>query len=252
MKQTFLLYIAVFIFFITDVSAQDESFLGICLGGAIPQGKFAQKDFNEEGNGYAETGFMFSFDAAWFPDDYLGIGATVTYASNNPDKKKYQEDVKNDLMMKYPDITEFIDSNFIFDYGVWKYLNIYIGPTVTIPAGRFNFDLRVLAGLTLAWQPSQSIDAKYESGSTFSRKVDLKPVPTIGYSVGGGVRYAFSSGFVLRVMADYANSKPTFDITETTLDMEGEEIEPVITKREVAMPIKNIHVGIGIAYNFEL
>jgi opacity protein-like surface antigen len=252
MKQAFLLYIAVFIFFINDVSAQDENFLGIAVGGALPQGKFAEKEEFGEGNGYADPGFMFAFDAAWFPDDYLGIGATVTYASNNPDKKKYLEDVKNDIIMNYPLLGEFIDSNFIFDYGVWKYLNIYIGPTVTVPAGRFNFDLRVLAGLTLAWQPSQTIDAKYESGSTFSRKVDPKPVPTIGYSVGGGVRYAFQSGFVLRVMADYANSKPTFKITETTLDMEGEEIEPIITTREVAMPIKNIHVGIGIAYNFEL
>ena len=252
MKQKYLLYIAVFIFLFNNVSAQDESFLGISLGAAIPQGKFAEKEAVREGYGYAETGFMFAFDAAWFPDDYLGIGATVTYASNNPDKEKYLDDVKNDIIMNYPLLGEFIDSNFIFDYGVWKYLNIYIGPTVTVPAGRFNFDLRVLAGLTLAWQPDQSINATYESGSTFSRKINSKPVPTIGYSAGVGVRYAFQSGFVLRVMADYANSKPTFKITETTLDIEGEEIEPIVTTREVAMPIKNIHVGIGIAYNFEL
>ena len=249
MKRTFFLYIAVFIFFINNVSAQDESFLGISFGAALPQGEFARKDFGE-GNGYAGTGFMFAFDAAWFPDDYLGIGATITYASNNPDKKIYLEDVKNDFMLNYPELGEFIDSNFVFDYGVWKYLNIYIGPSITFAAGRFNFDLRAMAGLTMAWQPSQTIDAKYESGSTFSRKVDPKPVPTIGYSVGGGVRYAFKSGFVLRVMADYANSKPTFEVTETTFDPES--LEPEIITKKIAMPIKNIHVGIGIAYNFDL
>lgn len=249
MKQKLLFYIAAFIILMQNVSAQDESFLGIAVGGAIPQGKFAEKQFGE-GDGYAGTGFMFAFDAAWFPDDYLGIGATVTYASNNPDKKQYLEDAKNDLIKNYPLLGEFIDSNFTFDYGVWKYLNIYVGPTVTVPAGYFNFDFRILAGLTLAWQPNQLIQATYESGSTFSRENNPKPVPTIGFSAGVGVRYAFRSGFVLRVMTDYANSKPTFELNEITLDAEG--LNPEETTREVAMPIKNFHVGVGIAYNFEM
>ena len=249
MKRKYLLYIAVVILFINNVSAQDENFLGIAVGAAIPQGKFADTTYGE-GNGYAGTGFMFAFDAAWFPDDYLGIGATVTYASNNPDKKKYLQDVKNEIIQDYPNLGEFIDSNFIFDYGVWKYLNIYVGPTVTVPVGYFNFDFRVLAGLTLAWQPNQTINATYESGSTFSRKITPKPVPTIGFSAGIGVRYAFRSGFVLRVMTDYANSKPTFETTDIALDSEGMELEEVT--REVQMPIKNFHVGIGIAYNFEI
>lgn len=249
MKQKYLLYFAVIIFLFNNVSAQDENYLGIAVGTALPQGTFADTTYGE-GNGYAGTGFMFAFDAAWFPDDYLGIGATVTYASNNPDKKKYLQDVKNAVIQEYPNLGEFLDSNFIFDYGVWKYLNIYVGPTVTVPAGYFNFDFRVLAGLTLAWQPNQSINATYESGSTFSRTINPKPVPTIGFSAGIGVRYSFKSGFVLRVMTDYANSKPTFETTDTALD--SEDLSLIETTREVAMPIKNFHVGIGIAYNFEL
>jgi hypothetical protein len=230
--------------------AQDESFLGLCLGTAIPQGTFSGKDYQNKQSGYANTGFLFSFDAAWFPDDYLGVGATVTYASNNPDKKKYEEDFMQDLLIRYPTLGEILDENFVFDYGVWKYLNLYIGPNFTFPAGRFNFDLRAMAGLTLAWEPSQTIDATYQSGSTFSTKVEPKAVPTVGYSVGGGIRYAMKSGFVLRVMTEYANSKPTFERTERVIDPEGLDIEEIVN--EVEMPIKNIHVGIGIAYNFEL
>jgi len=249
MKKRFVLYIAVLVFLINNVRAQNESYLGIAVGAALPQGTYAETNYGEA-NGYAGTGFMFAFDGAWFPDDYLGFGATVTYASNNPDKKQYLEDVKSSLMEDYPLLGEIIDSNFIFDYGVWKYLNIYIGPTVTVPAGRFNFDFRILAGLQLAWQPDESINAKYESGSTFSRKNNSKPVPTIGYCAGVGVRYAFQSGFVLRIMTDYANSKPTFETTDITLDSEG--LNPEQTTREVTMPIKNFHVGIGIAYNFDI
>jgi hypothetical protein len=250
MKLTILTKIIILLFFVTDLLAQDESYLGIAIGAALPQGVFAEKDYQNESAGYAGTGFMFSFDAAWFPDDYLGLGASITYASNNPDKKQYLEDFKNDLNSSYPNFGEFLDSNLVFDYGVWKYLNLYIGPNFTAAAGSFNFDLRVMAGLTLAWQPSQTIDARYESGSTFSRKVDPKPVATLGYSVGGGIRYALSSGFVVRLMADYANSKPTFEITENTVNVETEELEQFT--REVSVPIKNLHVGIGIAYNFDL
>ncbi len=38
-----------------------------------------------------------------FPDDYLGIGVTVTYGSNNPDKKKYKADLTNDVLGRYPE-----------------------------------------------------------------------------------------------------------------------------------------------------
>lgn len=249
MKQKFLVYIGLFVFLLNTVNAQNESFLGISIGAAIPQGQYAGTEY-QDNNGYAGTGFMFAFDAALFPDDYLGFGATVAYGSNNPDKKQYLEDVKNDLSSNYPLLGEALDSNFIFDYGVWKYLNIYVGPTVTVPAGNFNFDFRLLAGLTLAWQPNQTINATYESGSTFSRKISPKPVPTIGYSAGVGVRYAFKTGFVLRVNADWVNSKPTFETTDLSIDSEGMELEEVT--REVQMPIKNFHVGIGIAYNLEI
>ena len=250
MKPIYLPFLIIFFLFTGQLFSQDESFLGLSFGGAFPLGTFAETDFYKEGAGYAETGFMFAFDAAWFPDDYLGIGATVTYASNNPNKEQYLQDLRNDFMMNYPELGDFLDSNFVFDYGVWRYLNIFIGPNFTVNAGRVNFDLRAMAGLTLAWQPDQTIDATYQSGSTFSRKENPGPVPTIGYSLGGGIRYAFRSGFVLRVMADYANSKPTFELTETVLDLEGQEVSQ--QTREVAVPIKNVHVGVGIAYNFDL
>ena len=103
MKRKYFLFIALIFFLFNNVSAQDENFLGIAVGAAFPLGKFADTTYGE-GNGYAGTGFMFAFDAAWFPDDYLGIGATVTYASNNPDKKKYLEDAKNELSTNCQDL----------------------------------------------------------------------------------------------------------------------------------------------------
>jgi len=76
----------VFFIFSTTSMAQNESFLGLCLGAALPQGVYAEQDFYTEGAGYANTGFLFTFDGAVFPDEYLGFGMTVSYGSNNPNK----------------------------------------------------------------------------------------------------------------------------------------------------------------------
>lgn len=234
------------------IFSQDENFLGLGLGAAIPQGIYASNDYQTEGAAYANTGFLFGFDGAIFPDNYLGIGATITYASNNPDKEQYKEDLLNDInsrdSISIPeDVTE-VD----WDYGVWEYLNFHIGPAFTVPAGDFNFDLRILGGLTMAWQPNMTFQFEYEYNdeiNNFSTNRREKPVATFGYTAGVGVRYAFSSGFVMRLIGEYTNSKPTFDVTEEITLVDG---QINYQTREYSIPIKNFHVAIGIAYNFEL
>ena len=236
--------------FAFQIQAQNESFLGLTLGTAMPQGTYAEKEYKTEGAGYANTGFLFTFDGTIFPDDYLGIGATVTYGSNNPDKKKYKADLINDVLGRYPGLEDF-EENIKFDYGVWKYLNFHIGPAVTIPAGPLNFDLRILGGLSLAWAPDQNFQIFDDTEEQlFSRNIQEKAVPTLGFTAGAGIRYALKGGYVLRFLAEYSNCKPTITTTESIVDAIVEDQEPLET--EVAMPIKNIQLSFGIAYNFEL
>lgn len=229
--------------------AQNESFLGLTLGAAFPQGTFAEKDYNNPEAGYAQTGFLFTFDGALFPDDYLGIGATVSYGSNNPDKAKYKTDVINDILTRYPGLEDYQDDIY-FDYGVWRYLNFHAGPNFTANAGRFNFDFRALAGLSLAWTPDQLIQITIDDEQIFSRQINEKATPALGFTLGTGIRYSLSSGYVFRLIAEYSNCKPTYDIVESyDIDEDGMlDAETV----EVSTPFKNIQIGIGIAYNFEI
>jgi len=233
------------------VRGQDYNFLGLCVGGAIPQGSFAEKVFSDSTNGFANNGFMFAFDAAWFPDDYMGIGATVTFASNNTDKQKYMDNVTEMITANFSEPADFPKDSIVLDYGVWKYLNLFIGPNFTYPLGRFNFDLRAMGGLSLGWRPTQTVDINYPEAGSFLWKKEDKTIPALGYSIGGGIRYALKSGYVFRIVAEYANTKPTFGfINEVTWDPESETFS--ISETDIAVPIKNIHIGIGIAYNFEL
>jgi hypothetical protein len=250
MKQVITIYTLVFVLAIYNVNGQQESFLGLCFGGALPQGSFSEDNFSDSTNGYANPGFVFGFDAAWFPDDFLGIGATVTFASNNPDKTKYMNDMKTAIMEQNELIADFLEENIVLDYGVWKYLNLFIGPNVTFPVGSFNFDARIMGGVSFAWKPFQTIDINYPDEGSYSRKTEDKAIPALGFSVGAGVRYALKSGYVLRFITEYVNCKPTFEfIDNVSYDQVADDF--VTTTEKVAMPIKNIHLGIGIAYNFE-
>lgn len=250
MKKSLLFSISFVLLLVFNVQSQSESFLGLCLGAALPQGEFATKNYEDSLSGYANPGFLFTFDATVFPDEYLGIAATVSYGSNNPDKTQYKEDLINDLTTRYPDFELEADST-AFDYGVWRYLNFHVGPALTIGAGNFNFDLRAMAGLSLAWAPDQSIQLQWENGDNFSRRVENKAVPTIGYTVGGGIRYTFKNSYVLRFITEFTNCKPNVEFREDLIK-DIEEGATEVSTYTVGMPIKNIHIGIGIAYNFEL
>ena len=239
----------VFAIFLNQLQAQNESFLGLTLGAALPQGSCAQNDFGNPEAGYAKTGFLFTFDGALFPDDYLGFGATVTYGSNNPDKQQYKKDLISDLLERHPDLEQYEDDIY-FDYGVWRYLNFHAGPNFTFNANRFNFDLRAMAGLSLAWSPDQLLQIKINDEETFSRKIDEKAVPTLGYTLGAGIRYSLSSGYTFRFIVEYSNCKPTYDVVES-FDIDGDGNLDIESK-EVSTPFKNIQIGIGIAYNFEI
>ncbi|MEZ5082986.1 MAG: outer membrane beta-barrel protein [Bacteroidales bacterium] len=250
MKKSFLFLFSFLLLLTFNLRSQNESFLGLCLGAALPQGEYATNNFEDSLSGYANTGFLFTFDGTVFPDDYLGISATVSYGSNNIDKIQYREDFINDVLTRYPDFEVEADCTS-FDMGVWRYLNFHIGPAITVGAGSFNFDVRAMAGMSLAWAPDQSIQLQWENGDNFSRKVENKAVPTWGFTVGGGVRYTFKNSYVLRFITEYTNCKPSIEFREDLI-RDIEEGASEVSTYEVKMPIKNIHIGIGIAYNFEL
>jgi hypothetical protein len=229
--------------------SQDESYLGISVGTAFPQGQFSEKNFSNPEAGYANNGFIVTFDGAIFPDYYLGIGATISYVSNSPDKNLYKADLISDVMERYPELADFED-NMVFDFGAWRYLNFHVGPTVTIAAGQFNFDVRALAGLSMVWPPNLDLQINSQEDEIFSSKTNPGAISTIGFTIGGGIRYAMKSGYVIRINSDYTNCKPAIEIFENVMEsfQTGQEME----SRKIEKPIKNIQLGIGIAYNFKI
>jgi opacity protein-like surface antigen len=239
-----------FIVFLTlnNLSAQNESFIGLSFGYVMPQGDFASKDFSMEGSGYGTSGFLFAFDGAWFPDDYLGIGGSITFINANIDKSKYKEDVTNNFFENNPDIIIPDSTEIKFDLGVWRLVNVMVGPHGTFHAGRFNFDLRALAGFSFVFAPGSQLQIFYKEEQVFSTKRIKKASPNLGFTVGGGIRYALQNSYVIRLTAEYTGTNATFETTDEILI--DDEITVVTKKTD--FPINNFYIGLGIAYHFDM
>ena len=234
--------------FSNSVSAQNESFMGLSFGYVMPQGDFASNDFSQEGAGYGTGGFLFGFDGAWFPDDYLGIGGTVSFINANIDKVKYKEDVVNRFFENHPDIIDPDSTEIKFDLGAWRLVNVMAGPHGTFHAGRFNFDLRALAGFSFVFAPGSQLQIFHKEEQLFSTKRIKKASPNLGFTVGGGIRYALQNSYVIRLTAEYTGTNATFETTEEILI--DDEIQVVTSKTD--FPINNFYIGLGIAYHFNM
>lgn len=243
--KLFPLVILLFIFS-TEMKSQ-SNFIGLSFGAALPQGDFASDDFSLDGAGYATTGFLVGFDAAVFPDEYLGIGASVTFINGNIDKKKYKEDYIQYFYDKNGIDLNSVD-DFYFDMEVWRIINLMVGPATTFNAGNFNFDARALIGASFVFPPGTQIQFKLENRE-FNTSRQKKASIGFGYSFGAGVRYAMKSGYVLRFTAEYSGTKVSFSTNDDILNEDG-NFETIT--RDVDFPINNIQIGIGIAYNFDL
>ena len=244
------LYLSVImIFFVFQLKSQNESFVALNVGGAIPQGDFAKKDSVTGGLGYANSGFMFGFDGAFFPDDFLGIGGTITFVNSNIDQGKYKMDLFNHIKNEYPDI-EIPDSIEVnYSLGAWRYINIMIGPQGTIRAGSFNIDIRALGGVSFVFQPQSMFQVYSEEDKiNFSRTRSDKAKAGFGYTLGAGIRYEFKNNYIIRLSADYTGTKVSYEtIDEITYD--NGEIETSTKNTDFAL--SNIQIGIGVAYHFD-
>jgi len=246
-KNLYLSVILVFLVF--QLKSQNESFVALNVGGAIPQGDFAKNDSVTGGLGYANSGFMFGFDGAFFPDDYLGIGGTITFVNSNIDQAKYKSDLVKHINIEYPDLV--IPDSIVVSYnlGAWRYINIMLGPQGTIRAGNFNIDVRALGGVSFVFQP-QSLFQVYdaENGTNFSRTRSDKAKAGFGYTLGAGIRYEFKNNYIVRLSADYTGTKVSY---ETIDEITNDNGDIVTSTKRTDYSLSNIQIGIGVAYHFD-
>ncbi len=85
----------VFILFLALASMSaiaQQNFASISFGTSIPKGDFASTT-DLSNSGYAKTGGVIKFDAAYFPGSYLGIGGSFSFGSNYVERDSLLSDM---------------------------------------------------------------------------------------------------------------------------------------------------------------
>jgi len=223
--------------------AQD-SFLGLSMGASFPFGDYASGD-NAFSSGYAGTNFVLNFDASYVVAPYIGIGATFSFGSNYADEDALKKTLLTDLDERYTQINFPApeDAEFNITMGKWTYINLMVGPNISIPLAVIHLDLRALAGITFLTPPEREVEITWTEDEIFTSQ--SSQLIHFGYVLGAGIRFGMRGATGIRIAADYFSSKPAMKIkTDHLLIPKKEKVV------EFDLPMQALHVTLGLCFNF--
>ncbi len=203
-----------------NLTAQ-SSYLGFSLGASIPKGPFVQSE-DLFSNGYAIPGFTICFEGFYYPFSILGFGGTLGFGSLYADQDVYLDHLVEYLntQSSIPGISITSADEVNFESGFWNYVNLLVGPEISVPLGRFQAGIRGLGGITAAFCPSREMS--YIAGSEEVSFVTKGSSVALAYSYGGSILYKSRSGTGIKVSADYFNSNSSYDSEIDVTNVYGE------------------------------
>jgi len=238
--------IPVCILFLTFNAWAQESYLGFSLGTSLPRGDFASAESLFD-DAYAIPGFTVNFEGYYFPVQFIGIGGVLGFGSLYAENDNYL-----DHLLEYAwtqnEIPVFgsqpLADDVIFESGFWNYVNLMIGPEISVPFGRFQAGIHGLAGLTMAFYPKRELF--YEEGSNTIETSTKGPSAAFAYSYGASLLYKSRSGTGLKLSADYLSSGASYDFK---MDVISSTNEYSLTRSE-DIDLEALSICVGFFYIF--
>lgn len=233
-------YIGILFLFMGAMSFAQDSHLGLNMGPSFPTGSFAQiDDYNT--NAYAQPGFILSFDANYIPTWYFGIGGALSFGTNYPNQDSMLSGLIEELreLDGLPNIPEEADA--LFTIGNWSYVNVLVGPTFAYPAGKLQFNLRALIGLSLVMPPNQTLTLTYDD-NIISGYSDTQTA-NFCYSLGADIIFKLSGSYSLKLGTEYFHTR-----SEYAMDINYQD--NALSSIDRKIDISTIHTSIGFAYLF--
>jgi hypothetical protein len=238
-----ILAFVLFLFFMFNSFGQN-GFLSLSMGVSIPVGDFADTvDLYK--SGFAGTNFALNFDGAYFFLPYLGLSGTFSFGSNSGGTEELQNKIKKEIPLKFPELSVPFESRYNFNIGQWNYVNLMVGPQISILLNNIGLDFKVLAGPSFITSPGRETTLQLTNGE-FSSYQENRQL-NFGYILGSGFRFGIGRSTSIRLSADYFHSKSSFEIKNSYLT-DGTPTD--LHNDKYNLPITSLHVALGIAYNF--
>ncbi len=211
--------------------------MSLCFVGNLPLGNFSSTN-NLTTDGFALSGFGGEYSGAYFITDNIGFGGNIRFTSNTIDDNA----VRTFLREEIPD--DFPVETALLGIGIWKQVNLVIGPYFSLPLPNISLDAFTLVGINFIMPPEMRITAILDDVS-YSRYFSVQSV-NYAIDLGIALRYHLNESYSLRIFSSYfqSNSKGTVR-EEFDLDGDGNSN---IEERDQSLKIQSVNLGIGIVY----
>ena len=226
------------------MSIAQNSYISLSMGGTIPVGGF-ESTTDASTTGYAGSGFTLNIEGKYSFRPILGIGGTLNYGMNSTDEDALEKDWLEYVKNLYPDIIIPPDANIQFTTNAWNYVNLMVGPLVTIPVSRLFFEFKAQAGVSFITPPKRELYITYTNNEIYNNSSGHNTA--FGYLLGAGILFQANEDYGIKLGADYFCSKAKLTIESQVNDGMG-GTEPHYDLWEV--PVTAFHVTVGIAYFF--
>ena len=240
------LSIILLLFLTTGITYSQKSYLGFNLGSSISKGDFAGTEYLFT-DGYALPGFTVQFDGMYYPISFVGVGGIIGFGSLYGDRDNYLQNLI-DYSYTESEIPLFGSaperSEVDFESGFWNYVNLMVGPELSVPFGRFQFGVKGMGGMALSFYPKREMS--YNTGIGQLKASVKGPGLSLGYLYGASLIYRGRSGTGIKLTADYTHSTAPYDF-ELTLDSDFESFSDI---REETVNVEHLNLMIGIFYLF--
>jgi len=231
--------ITIILLFISVFGYSQKSHIGLSMGPAFPLNNFSKTD-DYISNGYTQTGFNLSFEGNYIPTWYFGIGGALTFATNYPNQDSMLVGLVRELRkLDVPPIPEGVDVEFSIEN--WSYINFLAGPTLAFPAGKLQFNLKALIGLSLVMPPTQTLSLSYNDNQISSYS-DVQTA-SFCYNFGADIIFKLNGSYSIKFGTEYFHTATEYDVEFSY----NENSLPII-KRDIS--IDAIHSTVGLAYLF--
>lgn len=238
-------YLVVFIIISTSYLAcsqaiEQKGFLGISFGAAIPVATFASSTVEEDGAGYAQTGYTGFISSNIFIRESFGFAGLLGFGKNPYNATAFTENYRNE----YPEI------EYEFTSDPYEMLNILGGAFIQIPQGIMDINLKGYIGVSIASSPANR--SEYFSGEPGDPHLVFETGSgrASALTYGGGINLVFyTSGKLAFVLdAHYLQAKPEFNAVEIAVYEDGKLLGYTAIDLEQKFQVVILSGGVALAF----
>jgi hypothetical protein len=214
-----------------------QAFLGVSAGASIPYGDFSSGDFENNGAGYAKTGFSLSTSYDHRITYNFGVSGLLIVHSNPWDEDDLIDGIEADSL-DFADKLSVATSN-------WSSFGILVGPFLYVPLGEdFNFDIKATIGMYNIFAPEIVISGTQSNGENFSLRFLKYSGIGFAWNLGTTIRYKITNNRYIVLSGNYLSSTITFN------DIERFNENGIITKESFDQNFTTLNITAGVGFAF--